>query len=116
MRAESARLHAIIDAAGWGKMLRIAVLVRQSRSQSNPFVREFTDRRIVCRLAFIRSIKRQCRAARVVGVGADPGIFVGESPGLNGGASRTLQASVDDIAVHLSLPLQVLLRSLAIGV
>jgi Glycosyl hydrolase family 10 len=47
---------------------------------------------LVSRLDFVVSVKGQGGALRPVGVRADPGILVGESPGLNRRAASILQA------------------------
>src|ERR1035441_1993379 len=47
---------------------------------------------VISELRLIGAVKRQCRSARTVRVGSDPGVFVRESPGLNRGTAWTMQA------------------------
>src|SRR5258708_5365922 len=87
------------------------------RSLVNPlFVGECANDCIVGGLRLVSAVEGKRSTLGVVGVGADPGIFVGEAPGLNGGATGTLQACSYDGAINLSLPGQVIFRGCSIGV
>src|SRR5580700_9315333 len=69
---------------------------------------------VVGRLGFVSSIKRQSSAPGAVRMGADPGVLVGKSPGLDSGASRILQTGVSHSAIHISLSAQIVFCGLAI--
>ena len=56
----------------------------------------------------VQTIEEQGCPARTARMGTDPGILVGESPGLNGGATWVLQACPHHASVDCSLFLQVL--------
>src|SRR5579864_6723658 len=68
---------------------------RISSMQGSALARYLLKHGIVGGLGFIPSVKGQCRTARSVRVRPDPRIFVGESPGLNRGATWILQARPD---------------------
>ena len=71
---------------------------------------------VVGGLGLVGAVERQRCAHSAVGVGADPGIFVGESPSLNRSAAFTLQARADDGAIDIGLSKQIILRGQAAGV
>src|SRR5258708_32071798 len=51
----------------------------------------------------VSPVQRQGHTARAVGRGPDPGVLVGESPGLNRRTARSLEARADDATIDLGL-------------
>src|ERR1017187_3469720 len=71
--------------------------------QAISFAGDLLNHGVISELRLIGAVKRQCRSARTVRVGSDPGVFVRESPGLNRGTAWTMQAPPNHAPIHLCL-------------
>src|SRR5216684_5891474 len=69
----------------------------------------------VCRLGLVSSIEGQRLPASAARTRSNPGILVGESPGLDRGAARTVQACAHDAAIDIGLARQVVSPRQAAG-
>ena len=78
--------------------------------------REFFQKRTVGGLRLISSIEGEGLSASAVRMGANPGVFVGESPGLDRCAARIVQTRSDDAAIDVRLARQVNGLRQAVGI
>jgi hypothetical protein len=67
-------------------------------------------------LGFVEPIEKERGTLSAVRVRNDPGVFVGESPGLDRSAAWVLRTGLDYAAVDLSLLLQIAVLSLPGGI
>jgi hypothetical protein len=68
---------------------------------------EFFEHCVVSGLGLVGAVKEQASALRTIRVGTNPGVLVGESPGLNRGAARILQTPPNHARVGVCLALEV---------
>jgi len=66
---------------------------------------EFFEHCVVSGLGLVGAVKEQTSALRAMRVGTNPGVLVGESPGLNRGAARILQTCPNQTLVGIRLAL-----------
>src|ERR1700739_1851402 len=78
--------------------------VKEGLFRSTVFGAERLKQDLISRLDFVASVKGQGCAPRPMRMPADPGIFVGESPGLNRRTARILHARPHHAPVNVSLP------------
>jgi hypothetical protein len=68
---------------------------------------EFFEHRVVRRLGLVCAVKEQTSALRAMRVGTNPGVLVGESPGLNRGAAWILETCPNHALVGVRLALEI---------
>jgi hypothetical protein len=81
-----------------------------------PLARDLLQHRGVRGLRRVSAVKWKCCAPGAVRVGSDPRVLVGESPGLNRGAARSLQACPNHATIDRSLAKKVFVPGQATGV
>lgn len=76
---------------------------------------EFFEHRVVSQLGLVRAVKEQSSALRAMRVGTNPGVLVGESPGLNRGAAWILETYPNHALVDVRLALEIFGLGLRLG-
>src|ERR1700678_288647 len=65
---------------------------------------DFFEHSCIGRFWVIRPVEKQCLAVSAARMRADPGVFIGKSPGLDCRAASIVQTSSDDAAIDCGLP------------
>ena len=84
--------------------------------RAGPFGGNLFEYGVISGLGLVGAIKRKCRPACAVGMGADPRVLVGESPGLDCSAARILKARPHYAAIDLGLAKKIAALCLASSV